>query len=218
MDLTLYQKMIGANESVTQAYINDTIIHVNDMFSKSPSFKQMQFDSVDTDTIVSRKKSNVIDILLRPQIKVNKGIYTTYDSDTYLLTEFVANEIYPKATIELCNASIKWKDNTNTIKEYNCIVKGDSYKESDDSLVITSDGQVKILVQYNDDTKTIKPNQRFIFGNSAFEVDSIDEVSEVYKGKGILKLTVKYTSATDTDDKTNQIADTSGNSGWGGGW
>lgn len=216
MDLTLYSKMIGANNSnITQAYINDTILHVNDMFAKSPSFQVMDFDGVDTDTIISHKKSNVLDILLRPQSVLNKGIYASFEGDTYLITEFVKNEIYPKATVELCNASIKWKHSDN-VHEFKCIVKGNTYEKDDgNSFVITSEGEISILVQYNADTKTIKPNQRFIFGNSAYEVISIDEVTSVYNGKGVLKLGVKYTSATDTDDKTNQIADSSGNSGWG---
>jgi hypothetical protein len=208
--------MIGTSNSITQAFINDSIAQVNDDFDKSPSFKKIQLDGVQTDCIINHKKSNVLDILLRPQSVITKGLYVTFNTDTFLLTEFIANEIYPKATLELCNANIKWKDSANVVKEFKCIVKGESYKEVEDKLVVTSESEIAILVQYNDETKTIKPNQRFIFGNSAFEVTSIDEVSNVYKGKGILKLGVKYTSATDTDDKTNQIADKSGNSGWGG--
>lgn len=221
MDLTLYQKMIGTNNSsVTQAYINDTIIHVNDMFEKSPSFRKMQFDGVLTGCIINHKKSNALDILLRPQSEYNVGVYVEYKDDTFILTEFVANEIYPKATLQLCNASIKWKHEDGSIKEYRCIVSGNSYKVADvdtrdKRLVATSEGEIAIYVQYNENTKTIRPNQRFIFGNSAFEVTSIDEVTNVYKNKGILKLDVKYTNATNSDDKINQVADTSGNSGWG---
>lgn len=216
MDLALYSKMIGANNSnITQAYINDTILHVNDMFEKSPSFKIMDFDGVPTDVIINHKKSNLLDILLRPRSILNKGIYASFEGDSYLITEFVKNEIYPKATIELCNASIKWKSN-DSVYEFKCIIKGNSYeKDGGSPLIATSESEISILVQYNNETKTIKPSQRFIFGNSAYEVVSIDEVTNVYNEKGILKLGIRYASATDTDDKENQIADSSGNSGWG---
>jgi hypothetical protein len=220
MDLTLYQKMIGENNSsITQAYINDTITHVNDMFSKSPSFEQMKFDGVFIDTIISHKKSNVLDLLLRPQTSLNKGIYAVYETDTYLLTEFIANEIYPKATIALCNSFLKWKDDLGVVKEYKCVIKGNTFnndQKKDVNELIASTGQIQVLVQYNDETKTIKPNQRFIFGNSAYVVDTIDDISNVYKNKGIINLVVKAVSTTDTDDKINQVADSTGNSGWGG--
>jgi hypothetical protein len=217
MDLTLYQKMIGAtNTSLTQAYINDTIVHVNDIFDKSPTFKQIQVNDTPTDCIINHtKKSTVLDLLFRPKSVLNKGMYVLIDSNTYMVTDFVPNEIYPKAIVELCNSTLKWKDSSGTLKEYKCIVTGSTYDENQDKQVFTSDSKLIVLVQYNDDTKTIKPTQRFVFGENAYEVETIDAVSSIYNGVGIIKFGVKFTSVTATDDTTNQVADDSGNSGWG---
>lgn len=217
MDLTLYQKMIGANNSnITQAYINDTIVHVNDMFSKSPSYRQAKIDGIDSDCIISRKKSKQMDLLLRPSTIVSEGSYVDFKEDTFIVLDFVDNEIYPKASISLCNRILKWKLSNGDIKEYKCFVKGATYEEDKMKTVYTSNGELIVYVQYNDDTKTIKPQTRFIFDESVYEVASIDNVSNVYNGKGVLKLGMTFTNTTSTDDKDNQIADSSGNSGWGG--
>lgn len=217
MDLSLYQKMIGANNtSLSQAYINDTIIHVNEIFDKSPSFKTILVNHTPMDCIVSHtKKSTILDLLFRPKSVLTKGMYANFESDVYLVTEFVPNEIYPKANLELCNSVLKWKDETGTIKEYKCVVKRDTYNEKEDRQVYTSDSELLAMVQYNDDTKQIKPTQRFMFGSSAFEVVQIDAVTNVYNGNGYIKFGLKFTSTSATDDKENQVADDSGNSGWG---
>ncbi|MGG4105152.1 hypothetical protein AAXB25_14645 [Paenibacillus lautus] len=216
MDLTLYQKMIGANNSnITQAYINDTILHVNDMFSKSPSYRQVLIDGVEADCIINRKKSHQMDLLLRPNSLIDAGAYVELNQNTFIVLDFIDNEVYPKANVSLCNRSLRWKDGSE-IKEYKCSVKGTTYEENDDTQIIyNSDGKLTVHVQYNNDTKTIKPQMRFVFDESVYEVYSIDSTSSVYDGKGVLKLVLKFTNTTDTDDKDNQIADDSGNSGWG---
>ncbi|TVX86074.1 hypothetical protein [Paenibacillus agilis] len=217
MDLTLYQKMIGANNSnMTQAYINDSISHVNDMFSKSPSYRKVVIDGVDSDCIINRKKSHQMDLLLRPNFTIDKGSYVVLGLNTFIVMDFIENEIYPKANVNLCNRSLRWKDSQGEIKEYKCFVTGTTYEEDDAKIVYNSDGELTVQVQFNDDTKAIKPQMRFIFDESVYEVTSIDTASKVYNGKGFMKLILKFTNTTDTDDKDNQIADSSGNSGWGG--
>jgi hypothetical protein len=215
MDLSLYQKMIGAS-SLPEAYKNHTISYVNELFQTSPSLKQITINGIPYDAILSRtNKSTELEILLRPLSVANKGAYVVIDSDTYLITDFIANEIYPKGKIELCNSSLKWKDDLGNVYEYKCIVKGESFQEENDKKVITSDSQLIVLIQYNNDTKKIKPNQRFIFGEYAYDVVSIDSLSNVYNNQGFIKLELQFTSTSSTDDKTNGIADNSGNSSWG---
>lgn len=216
MDLTLYQKMIGANKSVTQAYVNDTISHVNDMFSNSPSFNRISLDGVDIDCILSHtKKSTVKELLLRPMTILNKGCYALIGSDTYIVNEFVPNEIYPKANLELCNSDLRWKDQSGNIHSYKCVVKASSFSETDDRQASILQSELVVLVQYNDNTKSVRPSQRFIFGDNAYEVTTIDSVTNVYKGVGVIEFIVKFTSTSVTDDLGGQVADDSGNSGWG---
>lgn len=215
MDLTLYQKMIGAtNKSITDGYINDTITHVNEMFSSSPSYREVLVNGILSDCLISRKKSNKIDLLFRPRVIVDKGAYVTIGKDTFIILDCIDNEIYPKAYVELCNRSLRWKDDLGEIKDYKCLAKGTSYEEDDRRIVYNSDGELVVKVQYNDDTKTIKPQMRFIFDEKTYEVSTI-ALTDVYDGTGVLELIMKFSNATETDDKENQVADDSGNSGWG---
>jgi hypothetical protein len=215
MDLTLYKKVLGSN-SVAQGYIKDTILHVNDSFSKSPSFRQVEINGEMIDAIVSQvKKSTEIEFLFRPQTKFDKGVYVSIGQDIYLIKDFLPNEIYPKAKAELCNSSLKWRSSAGDLLEYKCVVKSSSFGERTERQAFILHSELIVLVQYNDDTKTIKPTQRFIFGGHVYEVTTIDSVTDVYNDKGIVELIVKFASSSSTDDIDNQIPDDSGNSGWG---
>jgi hypothetical protein len=215
MDLTLYEKRLNAT-SVSEAYKLDTINYINDIFAESPSYKQVLVDGVQKDCIISHTdNSNELELLFRPQEILNKGMYVEIDADTYMITDFIPNEIYPKAQVELCNSSLKWRDSSGNLFEYKCIVKGTVYKDEINKQIFTSDSELTVLVQYNNDTKNIKPNQRFIFNEMAFDVQSIDTITNVYNGVGYIKLVVKFTSISQSDDLVNGVADDSGNSGWG---
>lgn len=216
MDLSLYEKMIGKGvESTSDAYVSDTIVHVNGIFNTSPSFKKIMVEDTLTDSIVSHtKKSTVLDVLFRPNTELNKGVYTLIESDTYIITDFVPNKIYPKAKVELCNSEINWNEGNDTFS-YKCIVKASSFSETDERQASILQSELVVIAQYNSDTKRIRPTQRFVFGGNVYEVTTIDSVSGVYKEVGLIEFIVKFTSTSTTDDIDNKIADTSGNSGWG---
>lgn len=221
MDLTQYERRLGA-KSMSEAFINDTINIINADFTNAPSYREIELDGVVEDcTFKLTKESNKREILLRPQKTISKGMYVLLDTDKYIVTECVPNEIYPKAEIVLCNNTLRWRDTLNALKEYSCIVKGDSISinEEDASnkrLVVSSNAELTIVVPYNDDTKSIEPNQRFIIDGQAYDVSGIDRITEVYKKKGVIKLTVNATELTNTDDTTTNVADDTGNSDWSG--
>jgi hypothetical protein len=223
MDLTKYKKRLGAT-SMSEAYVNDTIAIINADFTNAPSYRQIQLNGVDEDcTFNLTKESNKREILLRPRTIIKKGMYVQLESNDYIVTECVPNEIYPKAEIVLCNNTLRWRDTLNVLKQYSCIIKGDSISINNDNtgdkrLVIDSIAELKVIVPYNDDTKTIEPTQRFVFDGNAFDVTGIDRMTDVFKDEGLIILTVKATAMTDTDDVVTNVADDSGNSNWGGGW
>lgn len=219
MDLSLYELSLGA-DSIPNGLINSSIMHVNEIFDKSPSFKKVSINNVEVDVLLNHtKKSNELGVLFRPQYLLDSGSYLEFNTHTYILTEFIANEIYPKGKLELCNSTLKWNDESGKLNEYKCIIKGNSYDEDDitgsNKTVIDSESEIKISVQYNEDTKKIKAKQRFIFDGNAYEVNTIDTISRTYLGVGIIDIGVKYTSLTSTDDTDNDVANEDGNSGWG---
>lgn len=220
MDLTKYKARLMAT-SISDAYINDTVSMVNDDFDKTTSYRQIEIDGVSDECNVRlTDDSSKLKIWLRPKKSINKGMYVLLDGKMYMVTDFVPNEIYPKAEIELCNNTLRWRDTLNDLNEYSCIVKGESIELNettygDRRLVATSDAELKVLVQYNSDTKKIKVDDRFLFGNNAYNVIGIDNITNVYQEKGFIKLTVQATGKTATDDTTSGVANDTGNSDWG---
>lgn len=150
MDLSLYQKTIGMNSNnISQGYMNDTIAHVNDMFSKSPSYRSVTVDGIHTDCIISRKKSSQLDMLFRPNSIVQMGSYVLLSGKTYLIMDVIENDIYPKAFLNLCNRDLKWKNNLNEVVEYKCFVNGSTYEEDLTKTLYTSDGELTVYVKFN---------------------------------------------------------------------
>lgn len=217
MDLSLYEKRIGA-VSLSEAHIEHSIIITNHEFSQATGYIKIKINDIEEDCILSNtKKSTVKELLLRPRKIATKGLYVTISNERYLCTEFVPNEVYPKMTIELCNNILKWEDENGDLVSYECVIKGNQYDEDDGkSIIIIDSSEMTILIGYDNVTKKIKPQQRFIVGDSAFTVSAIDKISNVYKDNGFIKLTIKATSLSSTDDIDNGVPNESGNSDWGG--
>lgn len=222
MDLSEYKRILGAS-SLGEGFVNDTIDIINANFHNAPSYRKIKVNGVEEDcTIKHTRYSNKLEIYLRPLKPVNKGMYVEIDDNTYIVMDCVQKEVYPKAKITLCNNVLKWKDESDTIYEYKCIIEG-STVELDESvgmfnnrLVISSDSELTVIVPYNEDTRKIDIGQRFIFDESVYSVNSVDRLSEVVNEKGLIKFTIKATGKSDTDDIDKNIADDTGNSGWGG--
>lgn len=217
MNISLYEKELGAS-TIPEALTNGSIAYVNGIFDKSPSYKKVFVDGLETEVWLNHtKKYNELGVLFRPLTIFNRGSYVESNQDVYMLTEFIQNEIYPKGKLELCNSNLKWKDESQVLQDYKCIVKGSFYDEEEvaENLIIGSKAELKIIVQYNDNTKKIIPKQRFVFEGNAYEVATIDSISKVYLDSGLIELGVNFVSLTSTDDTTDDVADESGNSGWG---
>lgn len=218
MNLEAYKRRLnGANQ--VEATMNATADFTNRQFENSPTFQVISIDGMEADVRVSvEKDSTKKQLLLRPYSTIHKGAIATFDGYNWLTLDFIGTEIYPKAKVKLCNQMLKWKDESNTLLEYPCIVtsKGVTY-EDDEKYMVESDGNVHILVSYNNDTKDIGIKDRFVLGGRTYEVIGIDDISDVLDSKGILNLTVEVTSTSDGDNTDSGVADNGeSGSGWGG--
>lgn len=216
MDLSLYEAKLNGAKTLTEGFLSNSEAIINESFSEAFSYRNIQINGVDDDCVFKRtKKSTKLEILLRPYRKITKGMYITFESNNYMVMDFVPNELYPKGEIELCNNTLRWRDDFNNLKEYNCIIKGDSYQINDDDFITMSNAELALYVPSNDDTNSIKASQRFIFGKLAFEVSEIDSFTNIVNGVGYIEMKLKSTSKADTDDTDTGVADETGNSGWG---
>ncbi len=222
MDLKNYEKILSV-KTVGEAFAQDTVNIINNDFQNSPSYKNALVNGVEEDILLKFTKNfNKREIFFRPLKMFAKGTYVELDGKTYMVMEFIPNPIYPKAQITMCNDTLRWKGSDDSIIEYRCVIEGvglsiDSDKPTDNERFITkSDGELDVYIPYNSDTKGIEVEQRFIFDGSAYDVLSIDKLTNVIDGQGIIKLTIKSTLKTDSDNIEDGVADDSSNSGWSG--
>jgi hypothetical protein len=220
MDLEVYKRRLGTSNS-SEALVNASIKQVNQMFKNSPLYKIINLDGTPVGVRVSYDKEHKRQLLLQPNHKTNKGVIAEFDSQSWLVTEFIPDLVYPKAKISLCNQVVKWTVKESSY-EYPCIAKGKGYSledATDKNYVRIAEGDVTIQLPYNHETKQIKESQRFIFGDRAYEVTGLDDISNVLDGVGILEVKLEITSTSNDDDVVDDVANNDDNSsGWGGGW
>lgn len=114
------------------------------------------------------------------------------------------NDINSEGTFRLCNNIIAWEWNGRVINQYSYI---DSFNVSgdDNKNLNLLDGSIKMYIPYNDNTKNIYENQRFIIGNlelNVFRVDSIEDISK----DGMLIIKLEADEFDNRDDLITKVA------------
>lgn len=221
MNLEKYKKRLQGSNSREGKMIS-TASHVNDIFSKTMSYKEDVIHNKEVkDAIINNtKKFDEKDILLRPYNTINRGDLIEYKDEVYLVIEAVQNEIYPKGKAKICNHLLSWLDGKNVLKEH-AYLSGSYYEQDlrqnnrERNNIPTSVNTLIATLPYNENTKTIKPNQRFIIEEMSFEVKYIDIHTKVYKGKGLIHIELQFVSLSDNDDIINKIPKEENSSGWG---
>ena len=117
------------------------------------------------------------------------------------------------AVIRRCNNVLNSTINP-VITDEPCII---DYKISNDKFdynknIDLNDGDISVVVQYNDITKLIKVNTKFMFGEQTFRVQSLNNFlrSDTYDNDTtpLLKMVMKIDQVNvGNDDTTNNIAD-----------
>ena len=122
--------------------------------------------------------------------------------------------------VKRCNNTLRWIGNNGEYFSEPCNLDYEILRnvnnESPSNLIVTPSGRFEIIVQFNDRTNTIRPNQRFLFGNAdnwtAYKIvggginnyqntETLDDTTV-----GFIKLTVVVDYVSDNDDTTNGIA------------
>lgn len=218
MDLNAYKRRLGATDS-SQALVNASIRQVESMFTNSPLYRVISLNGLDKGVRLSFEKDGEHQILLMPQEPIKKGDIAEIDGNKWLVVETVQDIVYPKGKIKYCNQSFKWTDSVGIPYDYPAVVTGKTYDlDKDDNYVNLAEGEAIALVPYNPDTKTIKPSNRFMLGDNAYEVKGVDNLTHVVNDSGYLLITLELTSNASLDDTNTDVADNSNDNGWGGGW
>jgi hypothetical protein len=151
------------------------------------------------------------------------GLYYQFESNYWLTIN--TEEIHqhtPSITVKRCNNTLRWLDSNGGYHSIPCSI-GYLIKENRDystagSQMVVPSGMIDVLVQDNSETKTLKPNQRFLFGNpsswTSYRIEgggnsnfNNQQTTDNNSG-GLVRfsMAVDFTNH-DTDDLVNGVAD-----------
>jgi hypothetical protein len=140
---------------------------------------------------------------------INKGSYVRdlVEDKMYIVLSNVDNHyVYKTCTLEYCNQTLNWQGLDNPIP---CWCDNSSYgtKGIIESNYLTEyDGKILFYIQYNDKTKIIKQDMRFLFDNDERSVYKVVDVNRVVTGN-VLRLVMDKTEYnSEKDDVENNIA------------
>jgi len=223
-----YKRRLSRNgDDVGEVYSNNTIAFMENTFHVSPTFRVLEVLSselpslkqIDSRVVEVERMGNLREVLFRPNQGLPLGSYVKFDSETWLVFDEwgSAQSTKVKVMVQKCNRSIRWKDPLGNIIEYDCIASATAlgsksnqgkpdieWNKYDVRLPL---GQLFVFVEANQITRNINMNQRFIFGQSVYEVFGIDDVTMINRdGFGVIQLTIKLTTKQDGDDFSERIA------------
>ena len=201
-------------EDLTECWIiedkENLAIPSHDKFTISPLYfpaivsrNNGTIDNIDTKVVNDSADLDKKTIYYSPLInKINIGDYVKYKDNTIcLITNSQSFTNYPYGEGFKCNQKLKWKDK-NGVHEYACYCKNDSYGVKDSysgSKLEVSETKLKIYVQFNDETESIKENMRFMFNNREQDIYKVITASTVIN-ENLLILTCENDSYRPQDD------------------
>jgi hypothetical protein len=179
------------------------------MFIGNPNYRVLNINGTQYETLYSQgKNSNEKSLLFTPNTLVDIGSVVELNSHHYLIMDFQGegiNEIYPSATLKLCNSTYPIKsDKLRTLKGYNhlnkpiyedvydidrlepCIVESRNYATDTNAQLIIPNNSVLITIKYQP-SDTLKENYEFTLYNNKYKVINID-YTKVINEKGIITL------------------------------
>jgi hypothetical protein len=142
---------------------------------------------------------------------VNLGNYYKF-SDAYWLAINLdeLNRTTKNIIVRRCNNVLKWKDVNGTIYEYPCVLEYDATAASPrvDNDIITPNNRIRVIVQANDATLTLKVNQRFLFGGRPFKIIGYNNymIDNINGKQSILYIQTQLDEISPYDDFENNIA------------
>jgi hypothetical protein len=154
---------------------------------------------------------------------VQLGLHYQFESNQWLTINVEKiHQHTPTCTVKRCNNTLRWIDPLGGYHSVPCSI-GYLIKENRDystagSQMVVPSGMIEVLVQGNDVTRTLKPNQRFLFGSSgqftAYRIEGggfanfNNQITLDNNSAGLIRLSMAVDFLNEqTDDLVNGIAD-----------
>ena len=151
-------------------------------------------------------------LIFQSNLGVILGRKFSFSNNTWLTTDnstLLTNS--SSCVVRRCNNVIRYLDGENYDSEP-CVI---DYNASSNNLEIRTDiilpsKNIKVYTQYNDITKQIEINQRFIFGSQVFKVIGFEDynrlITEEKTSVGLMTIIMELDAKSEEDDFVNDIA------------
>lgn len=178
-----------------QSVKNTSLNKIERLFRDSPNYRVVKIDDIDTEVIIDKgKTSEDKKLLLKPNTTINKGSVVIFDSKSHLMIEVNSdvNNIYPAATIQLCNSTIQLSG-TQTVTVIDdplwgkteqitysdpiaipCIVETSVRTDNTDEAINLPMGQVIITIKYMEHEELDIDKQLTVFGDN-YKINGFDK-------------------------------------------
>ena len=193
------KRMVNDGTTIQESHEKNTEFFIETSFADSPTYLKEKViideEEYEARLIVSKRYTvasgyDTKALLFRPHTKVIVGKVAEFHDKEWLIVFFNDRELEPKAEIRLCNNNLFLKNGMRLP----CVIDSkasDSQKIKEETFVDLSSDTLKVTIGYDNESKKIKENDRFIINETAFEVQGVNKYSNVYRGEGIIELAMK---------------------------
>lgn len=202
MPFDSYRNRVLKNSNVRGQLTAQSSDFINQTFEHHPSFQVVKIEGVETGVriIVDREYSvmnefNIMKMQLRPQTSVNRGDIIEITNpqgviEKWIVIFFQNKGLYPDAHIRFCNNVLTFaNDNVHPIVIDNKLQRYQEIEER--SYINLPDDALSVAMPCNADTLGIRQKDKFVINNKTWEAQVIDDVTNVYNGKGIVQMIIR---------------------------
>jgi len=176
----------------------------------NPSYKIVEVNGQTTELVIDSTDSNDIksfkamEPLDRGAIIKWNGLWLVKDTD-------YDDEVYQKGTIKKCNYVLKWINSDRDIIQRDCVVSFPYYSSLTSNKVIQVNNTRCIIdVPFDGETNKIVMGDRFFVTRNpdnpvVYEVENVNDVANVFSGKGYITLSLKESQLNVNEDNTELL-------------
>lgn len=202
-----YVKLYSAYKTTSnkRLYVDSTKETINQLFIENPSSKLVRINDSEEEKWVwiveDTKNPYKKKIIMPPDESLEAGWIIYWNNEPWLCinVDKSNSEIYESGYIEKCNTELKWVDDEGVVRSYPCILiygTKANFGTYSDKIMTIPDNRRQVVVQKNEHTMKLKTDDRFIFGNAAFQVIDYDFISD----EGLVNLNLKGVQIIEASD------------------
>ncbi|MEM4995014.1 hypothetical protein WKH56_20830 [Priestia sp. SB1] len=214
-----YKLRVGQDGDNPQDSIaNRSLEIVSNAFNNSPSLFKVLVDNIENNVVMNKGKTiNDKRMLFRHDSNVKLGSIIDFNEKKYIAVNLVmdTNELYPSASLKLCNTSFELEGETTQILigtdprtnrpvyktvesspiTLNCIAEKTIFRSTTDEAINLPEGQILITIPYIEH-KSIAESQKIDLYNDTYQIIDVDDTESINK-VGIRKLTARRVVSTE---------------------